>query len=37
VSTTIKKESDDLFVINVQGILTFEDLKEAENKISESE
>lgn len=29
------KESDDLFVINVQGLLTFEDLKGVENKISE--
>jgi MFS superfamily sulfate permease-like transporter len=32
---TFTKESDDLFVINVQGILTFEDLKEVENKLSE--
>ena len=35
MSITFTKESDDLFVINVQGILTFEDLKEVENKVSE--
>ena len=35
MSVTFTKESDDLFVINVQGILTFEDLKEVENKASE--
>jgi hypothetical protein len=35
VSITFTKESDDLFSINVQGILTFEDIKEIENKISE--
>jgi hypothetical protein len=32
---TFMKESDDLFVISVQGILTFEDIKEVENKVSE--
>ena len=35
MSVTFTKESDDLFVINVQGILTFEDLKEVEKKASE--
>ncbi len=35
MSITFTKESDDLFVINVQGVLTFEDLKEVENKASE--
>ena len=35
MSVTFTKESDDLFVINVQGVLTFEDLKEVENKLSE--
>ena len=35
MSITFTKESDDLFVISVQGILTFEDLKEVENKVSE--
>ena len=35
MSMTFTKESDDLFVINVQGVLTFEDIKEVENKASE--
>ena len=35
MSVTVNKESDNLFVINVQGVLTFGDLKEVENKISE--
>ncbi len=35
MSVTFTKESDDLFVINVEGVLTFEDLKEVENKVSE--
>ena len=35
MSVTFTKESDNLFVISVQGVLTFEDLKEVENKISE--
>ncbi len=35
MSMTFTKESDDLFVINVQGVLTFEDLKEVEKKASE--
>ncbi len=35
MSITFTKESEDLFVINVQGVLTFEDLKEVENKVSE--
>ncbi len=30
MSVTFTKESDDLFVIGVQGIFTFEDLKEVE-------
>jgi hypothetical protein len=32
---TFTKESDDLFVINVQRVLTFEDLKEVKNKVRE--
>ena len=35
MSITFTKESDDLFVINVQGVLAFEDIKEAEKKVSE--
>ena len=35
MSMTFIKESDDLFVINVQGVLAFEDLKEIESKASE--
>jgi hypothetical protein len=35
MSVTFTKESDDLFVISVQGIFTFEDLKEVEKKASE--
>jgi len=35
MSVTFTKESDDLFVISVQGIFTFDDLKEVENKASE--
>ncbi len=35
MSVTFTKESDDLFVIKVQGVLAFEDLKEVENKLSE--
>jgi len=34
MSVTFTKESDDLFVINVQGVLTFEDLKEIQEKTS---
>ena len=32
MSVTFTKESDDLFVIKVQGIFTFDDLKEIEKK-----
>ena len=32
MSLTFTKESDDLFVINIQGVLTFEDQKEVEKK-----
>ena len=32
MSMTFTKESDDLFVINVQGVLTFEDKMEVEKK-----
>ncbi len=32
MSVTFTKESDDLFVISVQGVLTFEDQKEIEKK-----
>ena len=32
---TFTKESDDLFVIKLQGVLAFEDLKEVENKARE--
>ncbi len=32
MSMTFRKESDDLFVISVQGVLTIEDQKEVENK-----
>jgi len=32
---TFTKESDDLFVIKVQGVLTFNDLKDAEKRASE--
>ena len=35
MSMTFTKESDDLFVVRVQGVLTFEDLKEVEKKASE--
>ena len=35
MSMTFTKESDDLFVINVQGVLTFEDQKEAESRAIE--
>ena len=35
MSITFTKESDDLFVIKVPGVLTFEDLKEVENKVIE--
>jgi len=35
MSMTFTKESDDLFVIKLQGTLTFKDLKEAESKASE--
>ena len=34
MSVTFTKESDDLFVISVQGTLTFENQKEIENKAS---
>ena len=32
MSMTFTKESDDLFVINIQGVLTFEDLKDVEKR-----
>ena len=32
MSMTFTKESDDLFVINIQGVLTIEDQKEVETK-----
>ena len=32
MSITFNKESDGLFVVSVSGILTYDDLKEAENK-----
>ncbi len=35
MSLTFTKESDDLFVISVQGIFTFNDLKEVEEKACE--
>jgi len=35
MSMTFTKESDSLFVIKLQGILTFEDLKEVESKARE--
>ena len=35
MSMTFTKESDDLFVVKLQGILTFEDVKEVENRASE--
>ena len=35
MSVTFTKESDDLFVIGVQGIFTFEDLKEVEKSARE--
>ncbi|MHC4159095.1 MAG: SpoIIAA family protein [Planctomycetota bacterium] len=35
MSVIFTKESDDLFVINVQGVLTFDDLKEAEKRARE--
>jgi argonaute-like protein implicated in RNA metabolism and viral defense len=35
MSVTFTKESDDLFVINVQGIFTFDDLKEVEKSARE--
>ncbi len=35
MSVTFTKEPDDLFVISVQGVLTFEDIKEVEKKASE--
>lgn len=35
MSITFTKESDDLFVISVQGIFTFDDLKEVEKSASE--
>ena len=34
MSMTFTKESDDLFVISVQGVFTFEDLKEIQEKAS---
>ena len=33
MSMTFTKESDDLFVINIQGVLTIEDQKEVETKV----
>ncbi len=35
MSITFTKESDDLFVISVQGVFTFDDLKEVEEKACE--
>ena len=35
MSVTFSKESDDLFVIKLQGIFTFDDLKEIEKKARE--
>ena len=35
MSVTFTKESDDLFVIKLQGIFTFDDLKEIEKKARE--
>ncbi len=35
MSITFTKESDDLFVISVQGIFTFDDLKEVEKSARE--
>jgi hypothetical protein len=35
MSVTFTKESDDLFVIKVQGVFTFDDLKEIEEKACE--
>ena len=35
MSMTFTKESDDLFVISVQGIFTFDDLKEVEKSARE--
>ena len=35
MSVTFTKESDDLFVIKLQGVLAFEDLKEIENEARE--
>jgi hypothetical protein len=35
MSMTFTKESDDLFVIKLQGVLAFEDLKEVESKAKE--
>ena len=35
MSVTFTKESDDLFVIKLQGIFTFDDLKEIEKKAHE--
>ena len=35
MSVTFTKESDDLFVISVQGIFTFDDLKEVEKSARE--
>ncbi len=32
MSVTFTKESDDLFVIKVQGVLTFEDVREVEKR-----
>ncbi len=32
MSVTFTKESDDLFVIKVQGVLTFDDLKDVEKR-----
>ena len=36
MSVTFTKESDDLFVISVQGVFTFDNLKEAEKRASEN-
>ncbi len=33
MSMTFTKESDDLFVINVQGVMTFDDQKEGEKRL----
>ena len=36
MSVTFTKESDDLFVISLEGVFTFDDLKEAEKRAREN-